>query len=254
MYIMNYGLVSIITPCHNSARHIRACIESVIAQDYPHWEMLITDDGSTDNSAEIIGEYAKKDSRIRLFRMDNASGTPAAPRNNSIENARGEYIAFLDSDDVWLPNKLSEQLYFAESNNYDIVYSYYEKISNDGVRKGKIVMTDSCYDYGKIIKTDGIPWLTLMMRRSVFGDYKFLPVSKEDYICLMSLLRKGYVAYNTKQVHALYRETGFSRSSNKFRMLQSQWVAIRKYESLGFLKSLLCMTVYAFNGIRKKIV
>lgn len=251
---MNSSLVSIITPCYNSSKHIRECIESVIAQDYPHWEMLITDDGSTDNSVEIIEEYVKKDSRIKLFRLANASGSPAAPRNNSIKNAHGQYIAFLDSDDVWLPNKLSEQLHFAQMNNYDIVYSYYEKIADDGIRKNRVVKTDSYYDYEKLIKSDGIPWLTLVIRRSVFGDYKFLSAEKEDYIFLMALLRKGYVAYNTQKVHALYRETYSSRSANKLKMLYSQWVAIRKYESLGLLKSLLCLSVYAINGIRKKLI
>lgn len=251
---MNNCLVSIITPCHDSAMSIRQCIESVLAQDYQNWEMLITDDGSTDNSKNIIMQYARKDSRIKLFELPSTTGSPAEPRNHSIKEAKGDYLAFLDSDDVWLPGKLSEQLEFAQKNNYDIVYSYYEKISDDGVRNGRVVMTDAYYDYEKIIKSDGIPWLTLMIKRSVFGDYKFMSVGKEDYICLMYLLRKGYVAHNTQTVHALYRETGFSRSSNKLKMLQSQWEAVRKYESIGFLKSLYCMAVYAFHGIRKRLI
>lgn len=251
---MNSTLVSIITPCHNSAKFIRDCIESVIAQSYQNWEMLITDDGSTDNSKSIIMQYARKDKRIKLYELAVSSGSPAAPRNVSIMNAKGDWIAFLDSDDIWLPDKLSDQLEFAQKNNHSIVYSYYEKMSGTGLRRGRIVKTDSYYDYEKIIRSDGIPWLTLIMKRSVFGDYKFLSVAKEDYICLMFLLRHGYVAYNTQKVHALYREALSTRSGNKLKMFYSQWTAIRKYESLGLFKSLLCVTVYAINGIRKRII
>lgn len=248
------SLVSIITPCHNSSRFISECIASVIAQDYPYWEMLITDDGSTDNSTAIVEEYASKDSRIKLFRLNSASGSPAAPRNNSIRNAHGEYIAFLDSDDIWMPSKLSEQIAFAQKNNYDIVYSYYEKMSGSGKRNDRVIKTGPSYNYENIIKTDGIPWLTLMIRREILEGLKFVKAEKEDYIYLMALLRKGYVAYNTCRVHALYRETQDSRSGNKWKMLYAQWISIRKYESIGLLKSIYCMVIYAINGFRKLII
>lgn len=251
---MNNSLVSIITPCHNSARYIRECIESVIAQDYPYWEMLITDDGSTDNTSEIIEEYACKDHRIKLFRLNSASGSPAAPRNNSINHAQGEYIAFLDSDDIWMPNKLSEQVRFAQENNYAVVFSYYEKVSSTGERHGRIVRTAAAYDYDRIIKTDGVPWLTLLIRRDIIGELRFVKVEKEDYIFLMALMRRGYVAHNTCRIHALYREMSSSRSGNKLKMLYAQWVAIRRYESVGLFRSIYCICVYALNGIKKHII
>lgn len=253
-FTMNNSLVSIITPCHNSARYIRDCIESVEAQDYPYWEMLITDDGSTDNTTEIVEEYARKDDRIRLFRLNSASGSPAAPRNNSIRNARGKYIAFLDSDDVWMHNKLSDQIRFAEQNNYSVVYSYYEKISDSGERYDRVVRTDVSYDYNRIIKTDGVPWLTLMVERKIMEGLHFVKGEKEDYIFLMALLRRGYTAYNTCQMHALYRDTNASRSGNKLKMMYAQWKVIRKYESLSVIKALYCMAIYAFNGLKKHII
>lgn len=248
------SLVSIITPCHNSSRFIGECIESVLSQDYPFWEMLITDDGSTDNTVAIIEMYASNDSRIKLFRLKGASGSPAAPRNHSIQNAKGKYIAFLDSDDVWMPNKLSEQIAFAQEKNYAIVYSYYEKISYCGRREGRVVRTASSYDYNKIIKTDGVPWLTLMIRRDLIEGLQFLKAEKEDYIFLMALLRRGYTAYNTCKMHALYRETPSSRSGNKLKMLYAQWVAIRKYESLGVVKAVYCMLLYMVHGLRKLFI
>lgn len=251
---MSTCIVSIITPCHNSSSFIRMTIDSVLAQDYQNWEMLITDDGSTDDSVSIIEEYARKDERIKLFRLDTASGSPAAPRNKSISEAKGKYIAFLDSDDIWEPGKLTEQVTFAEKNNYAVVYSYYEKMSYNGERNRRVVRTADRYTYNDIIKTDGVPWLTLMIRMDAVGDLRFVKEDKEDYIFLMALLRKGYTAYNTCKMHAAYREAQTSRSGNKFRMLRGQWNAIRKYENLSFFKASYCLAVYAFCGLRKYVI
>ncbi len=225
-----------------------------MAQDYPYWEMLISDDGSTDDTVAIIEKYATKDSRIKLFRLNKASGSPAAPRNNSICMARGEYIAFLDSDDLWMPEKLSQQVAFAQLHNHAVVYSFYEKITWDGKRNNRVVMTDDFYDYSKILKTDGVPWLTLMVRRDIIDGLEFVKAEKEDYIYLLSLLRKGVCAYNTRKVHALYRETPSSRSGNKIKMFYAQWYILRTHESLPFPKALYNIFVYAFNGLKKVII
>ena len=111
--------VSVITPCYNAGVTIINTIESVIAQTYTDWEMLIVDDSSSDNSADVIKEYASKDSRIKYLRTEKPSGSPALPRNIGIENAVGKYIAFFDADDVWLPDKLQWQVDFLEKNGYD---------------------------------------------------------------------------------------------------------------------------------------
>ena len=105
----NYGLVSIITPSFNSAVFIAETIEAILNQTYPYWELLITDDCSTDNSVDIIDEYVRKDSRIKLQKLEINSGAGIC-RNRSIEMARGRYIAFCDSDDVWMSQKLEKQL------------------------------------------------------------------------------------------------------------------------------------------------
>lgn len=246
--------ISIITPCHNAARYIGQTIESVLQQNYTNWEMLISDDGSSDDTIRIVSEYAQKDSRIKLFQLDGQSGSPAAPRNNGLEHATGKYVAFLDSDDVWLPEKLSEQVAFAEANDYPIVYSYYEKMSHSGARSSRIIMTDASYGYDKIVQTDGVPWLTLLVRRDCIGDLRFVKAEKEDYIFLINFLKKGYTAYNTCRVHALYRETIGSRSGNKLKMLMSQWRVIRRYADLSIPKALGCMFVYAFHGLRKYFI
>lgn len=246
--------VSIITPCHNAAQYIGQTIESVLQQNYTNWEMLISDDGSSDDTIRVVREYAEKDSRIKFFQSEEQSGSPAAPRNNSLDHATGKYVAFLDSDDVWLPEKLSEQVALAEAKDYPIVYSYYEKISQSGARSSRVIMTDASYDYAKIVQTDGVPWLTLMVRRDCIGDLRFIRAEKEDYIFLINLLKKGYTAYNTCRLHALYRVTTSSRSCNKWKMLKSQWVVLRKHVGLSRLKAVDCMLIYAFHGLRKYFV
>lgn len=118
---------------------IAQTIESVLTQTYPYWEMLIVDDCSTDRSAEIIQTYVKRDLRIKYFRTDHPSGSPSLPRNIAMEQAQGEYIAFLDSDDAWLPSKLEEQVIFIRSGPYDFIYSDYEKMAWDGKRNQRLI-------------------------------------------------------------------------------------------------------------------
>ena len=125
-------LVSIILPAFNSSRFIDSTIESVRNQTYKYWELLITDDGSTDNTVKIINKHQKKDSRIKLFILKVNSGAGVA-RNNSIKMANGKYIAFCDSDDLWLPHKLKKQIDFMKINNLFFTYSGFEIIDENDV-------------------------------------------------------------------------------------------------------------------------
>jgi teichuronic acid biosynthesis glycosyltransferase TuaG len=132
-------LVSIITPCYNSAPFISQTIESVLAQTYQNWEMIIIDDCSTDTSYEIISGFARKDPRIKVYHLEQNGGA-AMCRNKAIEISHGEYLAFLDSDDLWLPEKLEKQLTFMQKNNADFSFTEYEHIlENEGLEidKGK---------------------------------------------------------------------------------------------------------------------
>ena len=123
-------LVSIITPCYNSEKFIEECITSVLNQSYQNWEMLIVDDNSSDNSSILIKSYSKQDDRIKpIFLNDNLG--PAMARNKAISIAKGKYIAFLDSDDIWLPKKLEIQINFMKKNNCSFVFSSYSVISDN---------------------------------------------------------------------------------------------------------------------------
>jgi teichuronic acid biosynthesis glycosyltransferase TuaG len=119
----NIPLVTLITPLYNAEKYIAETIESVLNQTYQNWEMLIVDDCSTDDSKEIVRRYEIKDTRIKLIELDSNFGGPARPRNVGLDNSKGEYVSFLDADDVWLPNKLEEQLKFIEKEGVDFVHS-----------------------------------------------------------------------------------------------------------------------------------
>ena len=168
-----YPLISIITPCYNAAPFIAQTIESVLAQTYPHWEMLIVDDCSTDRSVEVIQAYVNRDSRIKYFKTDHSSGSPSLPRNIGLEQAQGEYIAFLDSDDAWFPSKLEEQVIFMESGPYDFVYSDYEKMAWNGKRNQRLIQVRRISSFWDMLESNEIPCLTVLLRKDLIGEARF---------------------------------------------------------------------------------
>ena len=244
-------IVSIITPCYNAASYIAQTIESVQAQTFGDWEMLIVDDCSTDDSAVIISAYQATDERIRYFRTDAPSGSPSKPRNIAMEQARGRYIAFLDSDDLWLPHKLEEQLAFMERGGYGFVYSDYEKMTWDGSRSNRIIHARSVSSYWDTLESNEIPCLTVLVRKNLLEGLSFKSIPKEDLALWLEVLRRGHDAYNTGQVHALYREARNSRSSNKWLMFKQQWYILRRIERVKLVPSLYFMIPFALKGFAK---
>lgn len=245
------SLVSIITPCYNAVLYLPQAVGSVLSQTYSHWELLIIDDCSTDGSYELIQQYANMDSRIKCFKTASPSGSPTLPRNIGIEHAQGTYVAFLDCDDVWLPDKLEEQIIFLEENHYDFIYSNYEKMSWDNRRAKRIVYARKTSSYWDTLESCEIPCLTVMMRRSLIGNLRFKLIPKEDYAFWLEILRRGYKAYNTEKIHALYREVKNSRSGNKFKMFKSQWYVLRQIEGVKVTPAIYFIVIFSLKGFRK---
>ena len=154
------GLVSVIMPMHNSSCFLREAIESVQAQTYPDWELLIVDDASTDESIIIAREYEKSDSRIHLLINDNPIGIPSSPRNVGLKAAKGRYITFLDSDDLWFSQKLEQQLPFFSDNRTAIVFSNYEKIDEKSTRANRVISAPAIATYKSLLKGNVIGNLT----------------------------------------------------------------------------------------------
>lgn len=248
---MSATKISIIMPCHNASDFIADSIVSVINQTYRDWELIVVDDSSTDNSSQIIISYVKLDNRIKYFRTKSPSGSPAIPRNMGIGFSIGNYIAFLDSDDIWLPDKLEKQIQYLNSRKVDFVYSYYEKISQNGTRSGRIVKTRKQTNYNSLVKSNSIPCLTALLSKSLIGNTRFKNIPQEDFCFWLDILRKGGIAYNIEENTALYRVSDNSRSANKLAMFRGYWNVIRNHQHIGLLKSSYYMLTYTVLGILK---
>lgn len=215
----NYGLVSIITPTYNSAEFVAETIDSIISQTYQNWELLITDDCSTDETCSIVEQYADCDSRIKLLRLETNSGAGVA-RNFSIENARGRYIAFCDSDDRWYPDKLEKQLAFMTEKDCGLSYTSYitcdERGSNTGIivcRKKETLFSTKC--------DSGIGCLTAMYDTQKVGKVLMPLIRKrQDWGLWLKVLLKCRVAYGMKEPLAVYRLRNNSLSQKKTSLIK----------------------------------
>lgn len=245
-------LVSVITPNYNSEKYIRETIESVIRQTYQHWEMIIVDDGSRDNCISVINTYLS-DPRIKLYRQPVNQG-PVAARNKGIEMALGRYIAFLDSDDAWAPEKLEKQVrLFETADNAAIVFADYDQMDESGNPLNKIITAPAIVTYASLLKTNYIGCLTAVYDQQLLGKRYFVNHGHEDYILWLSILREGYSAYNTGEVLARYRKSQHSLSGNKLKAATWQWSIYRNVEKLNLFKSTWLFCSYFVHALKKHL-
>lgn len=242
-------------PCYNSGTYIRQAINSVRGQTYQDWELLVVDDGSTDNSADIIKGMEQTDGRIKYLKTNAPSGSPIVPRNIGVKNALGRYIAFLDSDDAWLPNKLERQMkMFEQYEDMAICFSNYEKMTEQGERNNRIIKAPSVTTYRQLLFGNVIGCLTAVYDIGKVGKVFFQNHSHEDYILWLDILKQGYVARNTNTVEALYRVRENSVSSNKLKTLSWQWDIYRNVEKIGLLRSSYYFLNYAYRAFKKAMI
>ena len=247
----SYNTVSIIMPCHNGAAYLASSIQSVIVQTYKDWELLIIDDGSTDNSLQIIKDFAKADFRIKYFSIEKASGSPTYPRNVGIQNATGRFIAFLDCDDMWLPKKLEHQLPLFDHKKTAVVFSYYEKMDETGQRNNRIIYSPDTVDYSLLLKGNCIGNLTGVYDTQKVGKVFQKQIRHEDYVMWLSILAQGWIAKNTQTCEAVYREQRNSVSGNKLRVLGWVWNIYTNELKLSFLKSAYYFAFYIVKSSLK---
>lgn len=245
-------LVSIVMPCYNASKYIADSIESVLNQTYTNWELIIVDDCSKDNSRDIIQSFINNDNRIKLICNSSPSGSPATPRNIGLENSNGEYIAFLDSDDLWVSDKLEKQLAIFKTSDCCIVYSNYEAIEENGLRTGRIIKEPSFANYRKLLKYNCIGCSEAVFKKICLHNCKFKKIGHEDYLFWLSLLKNGGLAINTNEVHLLYRVRKSSVSGNKIRAASWTWNIYRKELGLSFFASIYYFMHYAFKGIERR--
>lgn len=232
--------VSIITPTYNSSKFIVSTIDSIINQTYTNWELLITDDCSSDNTSEIIHEYMKNDKRIKIFQLNENSGAGVA-RNTSIKNAKGRYIAFCDSDDMWKPDKLQKQVGFMLNYGYALTYTSYDIIDENGAPKGEI-KARPYVTYSDMLKSDYIGCLTAMYDVKKLGKmYMSIIRKRQDWALWLSILKKIPKAYSIQEKLSIYRYHSKSISSNKIELLNYNWQVYRQIEGFSSISSLLLM-------------
>lgn len=241
------NLVSIITPCYSNASFIAETIESVIAQSYEDWEMIIVDDNSTDTSADIIRAYTAKDRRIKFIPLVVNSGAENA-RNTAIEAAKGRYIAFLDSDDLWLTDKLEQQLKFMKTHHLAFTYASYQLMDENSRVWGKFI-TPTDISYHSLLKTCDIGCLTALYDSQKLGKiYMSNTDKKGDYILWLQILKQIQITKGIKTPLAIYRVRKNSLSGTKIKQAMLQWRVYRNVEKLSFGKSCYYFLFYAYFG------
>jgi teichuronic acid biosynthesis glycosyltransferase TuaG len=244
-------LVSIITPSYNSAKFIKQCIESVIAQTYTNWEMLIVDDYSADNSLQILKKYFDK--RIQLIELDENVGASES-RNVAIRKAKGKYIAFLDSDDLWEPQKLEKQISFMETEDIAFSFSTYQLMSDDESKLYSIIHAPKIVTYSSYLKKTIIGCLTVIIDKEKTGGFEMPNIrSSHDMALWLLIMRRGFDAYGLDENLARYRIVSTSNTANKWRAAKDVWMVYRQFEKLSFFYSIWCFLNYAFNAIIKRI-
>jgi len=213
---MENELVSIIMPSWNTSNFIAESIQSVINQTYKNWELIIVDDCSTDNTDEVVSFY--KDQRIKYLKNEKNSGA-AITRNKALREAQGEWIAFLDSDDLWAPEKLEHQINFMKNNGYNLSFTEYEKIDEESKPLNVYVSGPEMVNKRKMYNYDYIGQLTMMYSTKAFGLIQIKDIKKNnDYAIRLQLYKKdGTCAYLLKENLAKYRVRKVSISHDKFK-------------------------------------
>lgn len=243
-------IVSIITPAYNAVRFIPQTICSVLRQSYSAWEMLIVDDVSKDDTCSVVQDFVNKDSRIKLIRHEKNAG-PAGARNTAIERAKGRYIAFLDSDDVWLPQKLEQQISFMQRENTPFCYTQYRRVTEQGDKEGCLIKVPKSLGYSDLLKNTAIVTSTVILDRIQTGDFRMVKTYYDDYVLWLDILKRGFMAVGLQQDLVRYRVVDRSVSRNKLRSALWVWRTYRHIEGLNRYMATWYLANYACRALRK---
>lgn len=234
---MSEKLVSIITPTYNCAKFIARTIDSVQAQTYQNWEMIIVDDRSADNTKEIVEEYIKNDPRIHYHLLEVNSGAAVA-RTEAMKLAKGSYMAFLDSDDIWMPDKLERQIKWMNDNGYAFSCTAYEQIDEDDNSLNRTIKTIKKTDYNRLLLDCPVGNSTVIYDVEKMGKFEVPNIRKrnDDALWLQMLKKEKYI-WGMPDVLMKYRIRQNSISSNKLKVIKYHWILYRQIEHLSVLRS-----------------
>lgn len=248
---MAKDLVSILMPSYNTANFIGESVQSVLAQSYENWELIIVDDCSNDNSDQVIQRLVSKDSRIKYHRLEKNSGAAVA-RNFALSKSQGRFIAFLDSDDLWVPDKLSIQLKMMIENDWKFTFSKYQKITEEGQLSTEMGVPDKV-NYSQLLKTCVIGCLTVVYDANYFGKVEMPLIRKsQDFGLWLKLLKRVNYAYGISNNLGFYRLREASATANKKKAAIFTWKLYREVEQLSLLRSAWNFMHYAVRGVLRQ--
>ena len=244
------SLVSIIMPVYNDTVYVKEAIVSIFRQTYFRWELLLVDDGSSLDIRAAIKDILAEE-RICFIRLPK-NRTVAGARNAGIAAAKGRYLAFLDSDDWWLPEKLEKQVRFMQEKNIAMSFTSYRRVSENGRKVGRVIEAEGMVDYSRLLKGNCIGCSTVMIDRRQCAAVKMPLERHEDYITWLNLAKKKLSICGLAEDLARYRVGENSLSGNKLKSLWWTWKVYRKSQQLPFFRSLLCLGYYIVHGISKR--
>lgn len=249
-------LVSIIVPVYNAERFIKETMDCVMAQTCPQWELLLVEDGSSDRTVSVIEDYIREkgEKRIRLIRQPENLGAARA-RNRGLKEASGRYVAYLDADDLWVPEKLERELAFMRDRNAAFAFTGYEFVNEDGRSTGKVVRVPETLNYRQALKNTTIFTTTVMFDTDkIHRELLEMPVMKsEDTALWWKILRNGYTAYGLDENLVKYRRAGRSLSSNKLEAVRRIWNLYRKAEGMGVVSSAWHFCFWAVRAVKRRV-
>jgi len=245
------AFVSIIVPVYNARKYIENTIRSVEEQTYENWELILVDDGSIDGTREYLKSLSS--SKIRVFLLDINEGVANA-RNKGINAAKGQYIAFLDADDLWSKEKIKTQINFMKLENANFSFTNYEFGDENAIGTGKIVLVPKQITYKQALGNTTIFTSTVMLNIENLGKerIKMPKIKSEDTATWWRLLREGEIGYGLQENLVTYRRPKKSLSSNKIEAIRRIWNLYRKQEKLGILKSTCYFIKWFRNAIRRR--
>ncbi len=245
------GLVSVIIPVYNAEKYLTDTLNSIYGQTYKNFEIILVDDRSTDRSAEIIAEHIKTHPEI-VYVLQEKNGGAAVARNTALAAAKGRYVAFLDSDDIWVPEKTERQLKLLEENDGAFAFTAIEMIDDEGnlVKKKRKVKVKVNYKF--LLRNTMIPTSSVIIDRSKTGSFSMpLRRSGQDYATWLKLLRNGTVAYGINEALTRYRVGHKSLSSNKFKSIKQVWEIQTKDEHINKFSAFFNVMCFTFNALKK---
>jgi glycosyltransferase involved in cell wall biosynthesis len=242
-------LVSIIIPTYNTEKFIGDTLQSVQNQTYQNWEMILVDDASTDRTVSVIEEFAKNDSRIKLFKLEKNSGNGFA-RNIAVEKAVGKYIAYLDADDLWFSNKLEKQIGFLKANNIHFSFSFYDCIDEEGNSLNRRVEAPINLTYDELFFCNYVGNLTAIYDADYFGKIILEATQKrQDWRLWLTILKQIQFTKPVPEPLAFYRIRKDSISSSKFKLIKHNFGVYREFHGFNFVFSVLLMVRFLFTQL-----